>query len=393
MLESPSPESSQQDPRAPRASRRVRRELGSLVALLLFATGMAMACSSESQSRSDDDDGGSGGSAGNAGRGGAGGSAGSDECEECITQTECGTEWDRCEANSACRSLPSCYEACEDAACISECDADFPAGVTDWYAVVTCSALKCAEPCELGSGGTSGTGGTSATCVPPTDNGVCDTFPRVCGCTATQNCTFDFDTKDSVCTPTGTTPPDARCTGDTCTKGHGCVGGTCRPYCETNTACEGSPFRRCIQVSDEGTPVVGYKVCSQHCDLRDPANTARNPAFGACGAGANCVLIDLDEGTTSCFGTSGPPRSPCTDSGDCAIGYGCSTNDTCQKWCRVGVNADCASTPATPVCGGFGTRLHVLSGADGGRTEYGFCIARTADGGVGPAPDAGTDTP
>ncbi|HEY6556448.1 MAG TPA: hypothetical protein VI072_04215 [Polyangiaceae bacterium] len=367
-----------------------------------MATSLAVACSSDSASRADDDDdGGAGGTAGSGGRGDGGGGANS--CGECIDE-ECAAEFGRCDGNQACQQIVACYDACEDAECAAACDVEYPAGVTDWYALVTCSAQNCADPCEFeGTGGTGGTGGIGASCVPPTDNGTCDNFPRVCGCTATENCIFDVDTKDTVCAAPGSTLAHARCTSETCAKGHGCVGGsaslsgTCRPYCDTKSDCRSTPFNRCIQVTrevdDVNVPVEGFKVCTQHCNLSDPANTARNAAFGACGTGANCVLDNFDEGTTLCYGNSGPPKTTCTDSGDCANGYGCSAADTCQKWCRVGFNADCAVTPATPVCGRFTPGLFVPSGADGGRTEYGFCVARATDGGVGSLPDAGPPSP
>lgn len=380
---------------APRRSgRRFRRDLGSLAALLVVATGLAVACSSDSASRSDDDDDGTGGTAGSAGRGGAGGTGGPNPCTQCITE-ECATEAGACVGNSACQDLADCYDGCTDAACADECDTAYPAGVTDWYALVTCSAQSCADPCEIE--GSAGTGGTGASCVPPTDNGTCDNWPRVCGCTATQNCVYDYDTNETVCAAQGTIPPHTRCTSELCQKGYGCVGGsesgTCRPYCESDRDCRSTPFNRCIQVTNaDDDPIQGFKVCTQHCDLRDPTNAAQNPAFGRCGTGANCVLSNTAEGTTICYGSSGSPQTTCENSGECASGYGCNLAKTCQKWCRVGVNADCNSTPATPVCGGFSTRVLILTGVDGGRTEYGFCIART-DGGVGPLPDGGPGTP
>jgi hypothetical protein len=373
-----------------RPRRSLQRDLGSIAALLVVVTSLAAACSSESASRADD--GGAGGSAGSAGRGGGGGA---NPCTECITD-ECAAETGRCVANAACQSLASCYDACTDEDCATECDQTYPAGVTDWYALVTCSAQSCADPCEIE--GSAGTGGIGATCVPPTENGECDNFPRVCGCTATQNCIFSVETNDTACAAIGTTPPHARCTSETCTKFHGCVGGnesgTCRPYCEDDDDCGSTPFNRCIQVTDgDDQDIEGFKVCTQHCNLSDPRNTAGNPSFGACGAGANCVLGNSTEGTAICFGTSPPPLpATCEDHGDCAAGYGCSVAGACQKWCRVGSNADCASTAATPVCSGFTTRLFMLSGADGGKSEYGFCVAR-ADGGTGPAPDGGPSIP
>jgi hypothetical protein len=376
--------------RGPARSRRtLRRDLGALTALLVVVTTLSAACSSESASRADD--GGAGGTAGSSGRDGGGGTGGTNPCTACITE-ECSEQTASCVGNAACQQLAGCYDTCVDEECAAECDRTYPAGVTAWYALVTCSAQSCADPCEIeGSGGT---GGIGASCVPPTDNGACDNFPRVCGCTATQNCVFDVDTNDTVCAALGTTAPHSRCTSETCTRFHGCVGGnasgTCRPYCDDDDDCGSTPFNRCIQVTNgDDQDIEGFKVCTQHCNLSDPRNTAGNPAFGACGAGANCVLGNSAEGTAICFGMSVPLPAACENHGDCAVGYGCSQADTCQKWCRVGSNADCASTPATPVCGSFTTRLFMLSGADGGKSEYGFCVAR-ADGGTGPAPDGGT---
>lgn len=348
---------------------------------------MGVACSSESPPRADKDDGGAAGTGGSSGSAGSGGNGGADPCTQCIT-TECGAEAGRCFGNSACQDLVDCYDACADAECRTGCNRMYPEGLDEFEALIMCTAESCTEPCDIQS-----------QCVPPTANGACDNFPRVCGCTATQNCIFDVSTNDTVCAAPGTTAAHARCTSETCGKGHSCVGGndnsgTCRPYCDTDRDCRSTPFNRCIQVVDsDEQPIQDFKVCTQHCNLSDPRNTAGNPAFGACATGANCVLSNSTEGTTICFGMSTPLPTTCENHGDCAQGFGCSQTGTCQKWCRVGVNADCAATPTTPVCGGFTTRLFILSGADGGTSEYGFCVARATDGGTGTLPDGGPSVP
>src|SRR5687768_471277 len=117
-------------PPAPRRSgRSFRRDLGALATLFVVATSLAVACSSDSASRSDDDDGGSGGTAGSAGRGGGGGTGGVSPCTRCITD-ECAAEAGDCFGNSACQELAECYDGCADTACAEDCDTAYPAGVT-----------------------------------------------------------------------------------------------------------------------------------------------------------------------------------------------------------------------------------------------------------------------
>ncbi len=221
-----------------------------------------------------------------------------------------------------------------------------------------------------GTGGTAGTGGGSgggASCSPPSGS-PCDTFPQ-CNCEAGLACDVVDETGATDCVAPGTIEAFRTCSGpSTCAAGLGCVGGVCKPHCESGGDC--SPGK-CIQVeAPGGGPIPGFKVCTAGCSLTTPALL--------CGSGLGCFPDETTPTGTDCAPAgTGTGVDGCTSSAGsadptaCAPGYACvagatATNWDCRKWCRVGFATDC---PAAGVCAGFppGSELFF----DG--LEYGVC--------------------
>jgi hypothetical protein len=219
-------------------------------------------------------------------------------------------------------------------------------------------------------GGTGGaTGGASGTsgCSPPV-SGSCDTFPQ-CGCATDQRCTVTNVDGSTTCVANGPTQPYQACaSASECTAGTECVGGACKPYCETQVDCPGS-LRECMQVSytpqgsSTSVPIPGFLICSAGCQPEAPS--------GVCGPSLGCYPFNDPVTSTDCItaGSGTGPGGCCADAGCtdqditlCAPGFVCVTSGDCLKWCRVGF-ADCPLGQ----CAAFTTPLYV------GGTEYGAC--------------------
>ena len=208
------------------------------------------------------------------------------------------------------------------------------------------------------------TGTDTLTCTIPSGK-TCGWVPQ-CGCSSGQKCDFTAADGTVSCVPAGSVPLNGKCSklGD-CSAGLTCIGaGICVAFCNTAADCSsesGSPI--CQQIVDASTtpptPIPGYKVCMQQCDLRTPA--------GICGSGTGCGLVDTTH-TTCVAAGSGTSGSSCdTDPFVCGPGLTCvdlgTPPKTCLAWCRVGFS-DCSSG------------LSCLSFSDHptiGGTEYGVC--------------------
>lgn len=208
-----------------------------------------------------------------------------------------------------------------------------------------------------GSGGSGGSGG-GGVCEPP-NGSLCDPVAQ-CGCAAGQNCDFLSGDGATGCTKSGTSAAYAKCDGASCQQGHSCVGGLCRPFCNTAADCPG-PGRSCDQVvmvsGSAEAPIPGFLICSAHCNPMSPA--------ASCGAGATCLAFGGND-QTDCFvaGTATGGSCAAKQPDECAPGYTCAGtgpgDQRCRKWCRVG-KTDCGN------CMGFNTKVFV----DG--VEYGVC--------------------
>jgi hypothetical protein len=142
----------------------------------------------------------------------------------------------------------------------------------------------------------------------------------------------------TACEPIGAVPPYGNCTNlGQCGKGYQCVGNVCQPFCNSLADCPG-PGRDCFQVTSGGTPstpIPADFICAAGCDPRNPALI--------CGPGTTCEFYD-DGITTGCFEQTDTSTTTCDATNDifaCAKGYVCLVDDTCKKWCRIGVASDC----------------------------------------------------
>ena len=216
-----------------------------------------------------------------------------------------------------------------------------------------------------GVGASGGTGG--GTCTPPVAGGTCDTVPQ-CGCQPGQACTVTSTTGTTGCITAGTQGPFTACTANgACQAGYACIGGACKPLCETQADCKLSPNAKCRQVmydnAGTSTPIPKMLFCSAACALENPAS---------CGTGLACLEDGQNPAGTDCAtstgtatGKGGCQKSPNPDPRLCAPGYACLTNGDCAKWCRVGKTGDCSSG----TCAGFAApnQLFVYG------QEYGVC--------------------
>lgn len=207
-----------------------------------------------------------------------------------------------------------------------------------------------------------------AGCVVP-DASVCSVFPQ-CGCT-NQTCAIIDSIGTTECVAIGDVPLYRNCTtsvGD-CGLGAQCIGGMCKPYCQTDKDCAG-PNRACTQITDTGDgagkPVPGLKVCSSGCDPIDPA--------AACGPNGTCLPVSKMKAQLipDCLSVKGNGMGPgaCANNVfNCAAGYICLTSGPhtgdCSKFCRMkGHPEDC---PMPLVCEVF------LPALIYGGIEYGSC--------------------
>lgn len=67
-------------------------------------------------------------------------------CTRCLYEA-CPSTMNTCVANAECTQLLLCLDACLDEACVDQCYADHPAGLTDAAALGTCSQRHCIEAC------------------------------------------------------------------------------------------------------------------------------------------------------------------------------------------------------------------------------------------------------
>lgn len=100
-------------------------------------------------------------------------------CDSCFDSEvqqptgECADEVNAClePETSQCAQLNECYNGCNTAACYDGCDADHPAGVPVFNAIITCWCNTCADVCEEQCDG----GSTNTVTVSSTGNGMMTT--------------------------------------------------------------------------------------------------------------------------------------------------------------------------------------------------------------------------
>jgi len=212
------------------------------------------------------------------------------------------------------------------------------------------------------SGGTTSTGGTTTT----GGSGGCTDQPgwecdvvSLCGCSATENCSYNVDTDLAACNPAGEQEPYHVCDVNAdCPRGHGCISGICKRYCTSSNDC-GWDDAACLEVYDGDEVIEAFGYCSEECDPVDPTEPLEGGA--ACDADSTCYAYADDAGNlahTVCVASDGEGvrGDACDDDGSpdpfaCAPGYFCDNlNLTCRRFCEVGDENACE---AEGTCLGF----------------------------------------
>ena len=200
-------------------------------------------------------------------------------------------------------------------------------------------------------------------CVTAPPSNACGVNPQ-CGCTATQTCDVTNLVSGAVsCVGAGSVAAGRACTTTSnCARGLTCWNGACRPFCSRGTPTCGAGTLCFAPQDAAGATTPNLDVCSIACD----------PTRASAACGTNACVWFASAGVADCRppGTR-PEYATCASTADCRQGLVC-VNDPifgpeCERWCRVGSNADCslgdtcadvlgASAPTVP---GAGTRIGV----------------------------------
>jgi hypothetical protein len=175
-------------------------------------------------------------------------------------------------------------------------------------------------------------------CVPSIAGGMCGTLPS-CGCPMLQVCDVRDNTGETACIPDRKKALGAACDGmfSGCSSGLTCVDGTCKKFCKDARNCDrqGSCYPVTYLSGGVETPINYMSVCSDQCDLMQPA--------ARCGGGAGCYpqgRVGFSPGYTVC-GVSQQGTGKCGKHQECSPGLGCGDDGRCHPWCRSGVPLEC----------------------------------------------------
>ncbi len=213
---------------------------------------------------------------------------------------------------------------------------------------------------DAADGGSSGGGGGTCKTAPP--NNKCGLDPQ-CGCGTNETCDVTNTVTGATSCVTaggGTLGRNCNTTGD-CLAGFTCQYGACRPYCSSatdGTKCSEAGTGICYTTMDDNNkPVPNGKVCTVDCDPRMPsAVCGKNTCiwFADLYAPAHVSDCNYPGQTDVLFGCALDPNDP--KGGPlltaCKPGNGCGLHPTygyeCERWCRVGTDADCADLKNKP---------------------------------------------
>ena len=174
---------------------------------------------------------------------------GSAQCDQCIA-TSCCTEITTCESDTPCANLLSCEDGCNaSVSCLTDCQNEFPTGVGDLQAIVTCETTRCTV-CNQ-----SGVGDPCGEAFAPCASGLtCN------GLWCTKPCANPSD-----CTGLGAGGTNELGLPNTCV--HGSAGDTCVPECVSSTDCVDFPGTFCFStIAIDATTV---SVCTGLPDASD----------------------------------------------------------------------------------------------------------------------------
>lgn len=183
--------------------------------------------------------------------------------------------------------------------------------------------------------------GACTSCNGASLNGMCS-YSLQCGCPTDQNCVVaDLTTGAGQCVRAGSILEESYCGSfDACSRGNGCFGSVCKPYCETNDDCE--PGGKCVAAttSSNGDEIPGLKFCQNPCNpVLGQAPHAGQVSCGdlaACGLerdGVYCTKAGSLEKGDDCEHTKNT----------CGPGLVCSGKNgeyRCHEVCEVGTMCD-----------------------------------------------------
>jgi hypothetical protein len=213
--------------------------------------------------------------------------------------------------------------------------------------------------------------------TPP--NNKCGLDPQ-CGCGTNETCDVTNDaTGATSCVTAGGATLGRPCSqsGD-CLAGLTCAFGVCRPYCSSaRTKCTSPGTDLCVEiVGDDGKPMPNKKVCTIECDPRQPSAVCGTnaciwfPTYYSPEKVSDCNFPGTVDGLAGCAIDPAKPM----DAGDdfaCKAGFACAKHPKygfeCERWCRIGMDSDCASAGTGFKCKDvYGTNAPVIAGVKEG---------------------------
>lgn len=186
-------------------------------------------------------------SAGDAGAGVCAPASGDSTCVQCAKASCCG-EFTICAASTDCTSLSACEANCNDSACVSGCEQDFPSGVAPLQQLDSCLGTECRSCTELGVGDS---------CA--ASRGTCETGLTCNGLWCSKSCTTSTNCAGLGPSGGNSLGEQSACVG-TATNGN-----VCFPGCALSTSdCTPFPGTSCFStMSVDGVTVA---VCESVLD-------------------------------------------------------------------------------------------------------------------------------
>jgi hypothetical protein len=168
---------------------------------------------------------------------------GASDCTTCVASNCCAPSL-ACAAGSACDALLACEAPCNgDQACVSACEAQYPAGATPLSALLDCASTSCSI-CEYGGvGDWCGSCQTGLVCAGSGESAFCS---RSCA-------------RDSDCAGTGGGGLNVNGTANVCAL-NGDSQNTCFPGCASDADCAPYPGLSCVVGLSPGG--VDAKICA-----------------------------------------------------------------------------------------------------------------------------------
>jgi hypothetical protein len=162
-----------------------------------------------------------------------------------------------------------------------------------------------------------------------------------CGCAGDQTCRVDGTVSGrTACGGVGAVLNFEPCSKESdCARGADCIGGLCKPYCQSDADCFGLPGQ-CAEIQTVHGTVQGVRVCGKGALCAVPAGGACELMSDCgCTGAQTCRVVAAVTGRTEC-GPIGPMGAfePCSSEADCARQLDC-IGGVCKPYCVS--DADC----------------------------------------------------